>query len=334
MQRKKINILFTSVGRRVELLRTFRQAYRKLDIEGKIICTDIDPLAPAIQEADTYYLTPRTLDPEFVSAIIDICRKEDVCLVFPLIDPDIPVLAQGREKIEATKAKVVVVPDYAVKATSDKWKTYCFLKKIGIATPHSWLPEDVGAAELIYPVFLKPRFGSAAKDTFRINNGREFEFFIEYVDRPIIQEYLDGAEITNDVICDFQGKVLSVVSRKRIEVRWGEVAKGITVYDPVITDGCIQIAKAINAIGPVTIQCMIKNDQPIFTEINARYGGGAPLGIAAGVPSPQWYISLAAGKKVTPPQFGLYKMGLCISRYDQAFFLSSEDILDAESHRI
>jgi carbamoyl-phosphate synthase large subunit len=44
-----VNLLFVSAGRRVELLRLFRQAYRRLRLDGRIIATDIDPLAPALQ---------------------------------------------------------------------------------------------------------------------------------------------------------------------------------------------------------------------------------------------------------------------------------------------
>ncbi len=41
-----VNLLFTSAGRRVELLRAFRRAYEALGIGGSITITDIDPLAP------------------------------------------------------------------------------------------------------------------------------------------------------------------------------------------------------------------------------------------------------------------------------------------------
>lgn len=334
MQKKVVNILFPSIGRRVELLRAFRRAYQELQLEGTLVGTDIDPLASALQETDTYYLVPRTDDPDFVPTITAICKREEIALIFPLIDPDIPVLAGGRERIERTGARVVVVPETVARVTADKWATYSFLKNIGMDTPCSWLPEDLDPTQLVYPVFIKPRFGSASKHTFKVHNEHDLELFIGYVEMPIIQEYLDGPEITNDVICDLKGRVLGVVSRQRIEVRWGEVAKGVTVFDPVITDGCIRIAKAMQAIGPITVQCIMKNGQSFFIDINARYGGGAPLGIAAGVPSPQWYLSLAAGRKVDPPPLGSYQTGLYISRYDQAFFLSSEEIAHAENHHL
>lgn len=329
-----INILFTSVGRRVELTRLFKKAYTDLKLSGKVIATDIDPLAPALKEADRFYMVPRTSDDGFIPAIGEICQREKVNLVFPLIDPDIPVLARHRRLIEKSGAKLVVIPEEFANMTADKWQTYQFFEQMKIPTPRSWLPEEIMHSALRFPVFVKPRFGSAAKFTFKVNNERELKFFCEYVPNPIIQEYLTGPEITSDVICSLRGKVLAVVSRKRIEVRWGEVAKGVTIYDQKIIEGCIRIAKALNAIGPITVQCMMKDGVPYFTEVNARYGGGVPLGIAAGVNSPLWLLAEAAGMPVEIPPIGTYQFGLYLTRFDDAFFLKEVDREKMASHHL
>jgi carbamoyl-phosphate synthase large subunit len=57
--RGDINVLFTSAGRRVELLRAFREAYSLLGITGHVIALDADPLAPALQVADKPFIVPR-----------------------------------------------------------------------------------------------------------------------------------------------------------------------------------------------------------------------------------------------------------------------------------
>jgi carbamoyl-phosphate synthase large subunit len=330
----EVNILFTSAGRRVELIRLFKKAYIDLKLDGKVIATDIDPLAPSLREVDNFYIVPRTSDEGFIPAIAEICHSEKINLVFPLIDPDIPVLAHNRTVIENSRTRLVVIPEEFVNITADKWQTYEFFKKIDIPTPRSWLPEDIDPSDLIFPVFIKPRFGSAAKFTFKVNNERELKFFCEYVPDPIIQEYLSGPEVTSDVICNFEGNVLAVVSRQRIEVRWGEVAKGKTIYSKEITSYCIKIARALKTIGPITVQCFLRDKEPVFSEINPRYGGGVPLGIAADVPSPHWFLSLAAGRKVEAPPLGSYKTGLHITRFDDSFFLSEEDLYNVESCRI
>ncbi len=227
-----------------------------------------------------------------------------------------------------------MVPLAAVPIVEDKWRTVDFFRGLDLPTPYSWLPGQSEASQHEFPLFIKPRSGSAAKHTFKVQNPRELDFFSEYILEPIIQEYLPGEEITSDVICDFDGKVLGVVSRKRIEVRWGEVAKGVTIYDKGITDACVKIAKALPAIGPITVQCILKDGVPYFTEINARMGGGLPLGIAAGVNTPSWLLAKIAGLPVNIPPLGTYKIGLYLTRFDESFFLSRADYAAIASRRL
>ena len=178
--------------------------------------------------------------------------------------------------------------------------------------------------QIRFPLFIKPRRGSAAENTFKIHNPQELEFFQEYVPEPIIQEFIDGPEITNDVVCDLEGQVLAVVSRKRIAVRGGEVVKGVTTFDAAIDSACRKIAEAIPARGPITVQCMIDEDgTPRFIEINARMGGGLPLAVAAGVNIPAMLLQSASNHNVNPVAPGDYEIGLQMTRFDDAFFLSN-----------
>jgi carbamoyl-phosphate synthase large subunit len=322
----EVNVLFTSAGRRVELLRAFRRAYRELNLDGEIVAVDVDPLAPALQEADHVYMVPRFTAHDYVPALIEICRRESIKLLFPLIDPDIPILAGHQEQLQVTGARVIVVPKDAAETTADKWLTAEFFQGLNIHTPRSWLPGQLDALAATYPLFIKPRRGSASRHTFRADNPREFNFFVDYVPDPIIQECLAGPEITNDVICGLDGTLLAVVSRQRIEVRWGEVAKGVTIYDPEIAQACAEIARGLAAIGPITVQCMMKEGKPYFTEVNARFGGGVTLGIMAGVDAPRWLLAQAAGINLEYPPLGSYQVGLHLTRYDDSFFLNRSDL--------
>jgi len=332
--KNSVNVLFTSVGRRVELLRAFRRAYADLQLEGSVVAVDIDPLAPALREADHYYIVPRITATTYIATLAEICHKEQIDLIFPLIDAEVTVLAAHRGELESAGARVVVVSHQAAITTADKWLTYQFFRQLNIPTPHSWIPQELSGTQTEFPLFIKPRFGSAGADSFKVHNERELAFFLEYVPDPIVQEFIEGPEITNDIVCDFEGDVLAVVSRQRIEVRWGEVAKGKTVYDPVVTQHCVRIATALNAIGPITVQCMLRDKTPCFTEINSRFAGGVPLAVAAGIPVPRWYMALAAGRHFETPPLGSYDTGLYLTRFDDSFFITQQDYAQVESHRL
>ncbi len=327
-----LNILFTSVGRRVELMRAFRAAYKALNLGGRIVAVDIDPLAPALQSADSFYLVPEVISSDYIPTLLEICRREQIRLLLPLIDTEIPILAKYREEFSRRGIHLGVGTVDGVRIASDKWLTSEFFQRLGLPTPRSWLPERHSEKEVAFPLFIKPRHGSAAKNTFRILNQRELDFFAGYIPSPIIQEYLPGAEITADVVCGHRGDILAVVSRRRIEVRSGEVAKGVTMYDPFISEACQKIATALAFTCPFTVQCILKDNTPYFTEINARLGGGIPLAIAAGVDVPRLLLEDLAGLPVTPVPLGAYQIGLYLTRYDDSFFLTEAQRAETESH--
>jgi len=322
----RCSILLTSAGRRVELVRAFRRAYEKLGLPGRVIAADHDPLAPSLQAADRSFIIPAMDSPEYMPSLVKICRDERVRLIFPLIDPDIEALAAHKDELEETGASLASVPVGSARLAADKWDTLALFHRLALKTPASWRTAAEVPAETPFPLFIKPRLGSAGKNTFKVHSRRELEFFAGYIPHPMIQEFLEGPEITSDVICGLDGEVLAVVSRRRIEVRWGEVAKGVTLHDSRIEDACVKVAKALDARGPITVQCLMKNDEPHFSEINARLGGGAPLGIAAGAEWPVWLIARAVGIPIEIPPLGTYERPLYMTRFDDSFFFPPEKL--------
>lgn len=331
---RAVTVLLTSAGRRVELVRAFQAAARRLGIEARVLATDINPLAPALHVADGAFLVPPTRDAAFVPALVGICEQERVSLVLPLIDPDIPVLARQREDFRAAGAAAGVVSADAAEVTRDKWRTKTFFAGLGLPVARGWTADDIDPAAVPYPVFVKPRDGSAGQHAFLARTRAELSFFLGYVPSPMVEEHLPGPEVTTDVVCGLDGRLRGLVSRKRLEVRGGEVVKGVTVRDERILDGCRRIAEALPGCGPLTVQCMLRDGVPHFTEINARFGGGAPLGIAAGVDGPALLLGELAGIAPEPGPPGSFREGLYVSRFDDALFLTESDLADVARRRL
>ena len=320
----KVNVLFTSVGRRVELIKAWKKAYVDLDIDGEIIGTDIDPLAPASDFVDSFYIVPQSKHEDFIPTIQEICIENNINLLFPLNDNDLLPLSSGKTILEKNEIIVAVSQMKSIDTTVDKWSTYQFFKNIGIKTPKTWIPNDNNKSD--FPLLIKPRKGSAGKDVIKVNDQRELEFYIPRIEKPIIQEFINGPEITTDVICDFKGSIIGIVNRERLEVRCGEVAKGRTIYNKNIIKDCEKIVGNLNIVGPITVQCILEGNDAYFIEINARYGGGSPLGFAAGVQSPHWYLSIRSGIELDLPSLGSYKQNLYLSRYDKSIFIDERKI--------
>lgn len=331
---RPVNVLFTSVGRRVELVRAFRRAYAELHLEGEIIGVDVDPLAPALRECDEALMVPRGNEPHYLSTLVELCSQRRVALLFPLIDPEIPLLAHHRDELDATGARAMVIPGEAARITADKLATAELFERLGVPVPVWWTGDRARQADVPFPAFVKPRFGSAGVDAHAVADAEELAFWLARVPEPIVQEHLAGPEVTTDVLCLQDGEAAAAVSRRRLEVRTGEVSKGVTVHDERILEHCTRIARELRARGPITIQCLMAGDEPRFTEVNPRFGGGVPLAIAAGMHAPQWLLAHAAGMDVELPPLGAYEVGLHMTRYDESFFLTEEHRAALAGHRL
>ncbi|WP_206445697.1 ATP-grasp domain-containing protein [Agrococcus sp. KRD186] len=307
-----MTVLFTSVGRRVELIRHFLEYASAHPEDLSVLGTEIDPFSPAAQVLKHAVIkVPRADDPAYLQVISDICHERGVNVIFPLIDPDVYTLGTASRLPLAS-----VGPDAAV-IVSDKWLTYQWLNEHGIPTVESWLPGSIG--EVDFPLFIKPRRGSGGVDAFQVNSENEFAFFSSFIDSPIVQRSLSGSEITVDVVVGARGEVLATAQRMRLAIRGGEVSRGMVVDDPEVTQIVGKVVTALQPSGPITVQGMYASDGSFrVTEINARMGGGIPLAVAAGVPVARLLVDSWLGRE--PEAVKTLDVGLHMVRFDDSLF--------------
>lgn len=74
-----MNLLILSAGTRDKVVQYFK---KEIGDKGRIIATDCSNLAPAVYEADAFYLVPRITAPDYLDVILEICRKEQITGVF------------------------------------------------------------------------------------------------------------------------------------------------------------------------------------------------------------------------------------------------------------
>ena len=325
----KFNILFTSAGRRVSLIRYFKEALLEMGIDGIMVTADMRRDAPAAQLSDIHELLPRVTDLDYIPRLVDLCEKHAIKLVIPLIDTELQVLADHRYEFEKIGAFVLISASEVIQIGNDKRKTALFLESIGVMTPRLMDPyEALQEPDTCYPLMLKPFNGSSSIGVTKVNNVEELKFFLNYIPNPILQEYVTGQEYTVDVLMDFQGEACAAVPRMRIETRSGEVSKGMTVKDKQIMTAAKKVAEALpGAVGCITLQCFVTDLREIvFIEINPRFGGGIPLSLAAGAQFCKTIIQWLLDEPVEWRNMDEWRDGLVMLRYDEAFFVEQGDI--------
>ena len=321
---RDLGVLLTGVGKRYDIVSAFAQ-------HARVVAADPNPLAPAQYAADVRVPVPPISDPAYVPTLRKLCDEHRVAAVIPLTDLDIEVLAHAR--VAGDLPALVPGPDTA-RATFDKYEAHLLLERLGLPSPPTVLPGEVPP---YYPVIVKPRQGSGARSILRAKDARAAEFFVDYVEEPVmVQKAMNGPEFSIDCLSDLDGRCLNAIPRTMIESRGGESIKGTVIEDRELVDLGRRVVEALEVRGPCTVQVFRDSQVGLgITDVNTRFGGAFPAPMYAALPGrtyPELIVRMAAGERIEP-HVGEYRAGVTFTRYywqlelDEALAPTGRDIV-------
>ena len=229
-----MNILILSAGTRDKVVQYFK---KELAGRGRVIATDCSNLAPAVYEADAFYLVPRITEPGYLDRILEICEKEKITGVFSLIDPELSLIAKERDRFLAVGTTPIVSGYDMVEACFDKYRMFELLQNMQIPTAKCYADRESfyraqEAGEIDYPVFVKPVRGSASIHINKVGSKKEIDVLCDLYDDLMMQEYMDATEFGADVYVDMlSGKCTDIFVKKKIKMRAGETDKSVSYKD-------------------------------------------------------------------------------------------------------
>lgn len=321
---KEIKILVTGVGRRVELMRAFRQAALQLNIKLILIGADMAGTAPALAYCDGVRKVCAMKDPDYINQLVAICKKDNIDLVMPTIDTDLLVLSQNVSRFTEVGARVLISAEDKISICRDKNNTGAFFESCGLKAPKTY--NDYHEYDGPFPCFIKPKDGSSSINAYKVESPDEIEVYASQVEDYIIQPFISGREFTIDIFCDFDGNPVYIVPRERMQVRAGEVLKTRIHLDSVMIEESRKIIEGFKPCGPITVQLIQDENTGInyYIEINPRYGGGAPLSIKAGADSPEALLRLLINEDVSYVSEGISNNAV-YSRFDDSVCIDEGD---------
>ncbi|MDR2888402.1 MAG: ATP-grasp domain-containing protein [Lachnospiraceae bacterium] len=324
-----MNILILSAGTRNKIVQYFKET---LGDRGQVIATDCSNLAPAVYDADKFYLVPRMTAPGYIEIILEICQKEEVSGVFSLIDPELSLLAKERERFLAIGTTPIISPASLVETCFDKYKMYELLKKRGIPTADCFIDKaDFYRAEaegaIAYPVFVKPVRGSASININKVTVREEVELLFKHHDDLMIQEFMDGQEYGADVYIDMiSGQCTAIFIKEKIKMRAGETDKSVSIRDEQLFVLIKDFVEGCGFCGMIDIDIFKCDGSYYFSEVNPRFGGGYPHAYACGVNMAQMVFNNLEGR-INPVAIGDYAADVVMMKYNE---IAIKDIAGAE----
>ena len=312
-----MNILFTCAGRRTYLLKYFKENLSEGD---RVVATDMQLSAPALQAADVKIQVPAVYDPKYIDITLDICKEQKIDALLCLNDLELPILAEKKAKFEELGVKVIVSDPSVIDIAFDKYKTAQWVESLGLNAPKTYVRlEDakkaLAAGEIAFPLFMKPRWGSGSIGLETIDDMEELDIYYHLLMKKIkktilatasvgdeyimIQEKLTGKEYGLDIMNDLSGKNVGVSVKQKLAMRAGETDKAITVDIQEVYGMGRKIGENLKHIGNLDVDIMQRaNGDYCVLELNPRFGGGYPFSYEAGVNMPKAIIQWVKGEEV------------------------------------
>ena len=313
------NILILSAGTRNKVVQYFKKA---LSGKGLVIATDCSNLAPAIYDADKYYIVPRMTDDGYLDVILDICKNEKITGVLSLIDPELSLLANNVDKFESVGTTVIGSSYELCERSLDKYEMYKWLVENGYKCAKSYMDKDEFFADLEnetakFPVFVKPARGSASISISKVTDRETVDLLFAHEDGLMIQEFLDGQEIGADVYIDMiTGEVVSIFTKKKIKMRAGETDKAVSFKDEKLFELIKEFVIRAGYRGQIDIDIFDINGEYYISEVNPRFGGGYPHAYESGSDHMSLIVNNLEGK-ANKSVIGNYRENTYMMKYNE-----------------
>nr|WP_158252327.1 ATP-grasp domain-containing protein [Cryobacterium sp. Y29] len=280
--------------------------------------TDASELSAAGRLADRFEIVPRVDSHDFIKETLRIAVQHGAQIVVPTIDPEIAVFATARGHFEERGIDVWVSSSEVAVLGWDKWKMFQWMISNRFPTIDTQELIEARHSPFEGKIVAKPRSGSSSVGVIIANDSVDLDFD-SLTDDYIIQRFAPGIEVTVDVAVDARGRVLATIPRRRLEVRSGEVSKGVTIHAPEIELLVRDVVTALpGAYGVLNVQVIfdpaMKSVQ--ILEINPRFGGGYPLSHASGGN----LIGAMCRSKADQALSVAWEPGTVMLRYDEAAF--------------
>lgn len=314
----------------------------------RIIGVDMNENAGARGMVDAFYTVPAASEDSFIPSVLDICLKEHIDVVEPIVTRELMKFAKTKQVFEQHGIKIAVMNPDTLEIVNNKANLLTAMKKAGLPTPEFEVVNTVEELEtacshLGYPdraICVKSTVGNGSRGVRIIDPGiSRFDLFFNskpnsmYIsydelistlkERPqipemLVMEYLPGEEYGIDVLCD-AGEVIVEIGRYNFAVN-SSIPQGCIIERRASPYELVKkICKSFSIDGHSNFDFKYdKNGNIQLIEINPRLSATIVAYAAAGVNLPYLGIKRLLGEPLLDckPKYGTRML----RRYEEFFF--------------
>ena len=262
------------------------QAFRSRHVRGRY------RLPASTEDARAYW-----------EALERLLATERFDVVIPTYVETTEPLSCHRGSLEQTVG-LAVPEENSLRTAMDKWLTLRLAEELGIRTPRTRCPGtseelDRAAAELAYPVVVKPREGTGAIGLWYADSARALLDGWHAGEEPaafgrtLIQECAEGPIHDACLLCR-HGEPRACLTQKRLITYPATGGIGVlneTTREPDLMEAASALLRKLGWHGPAQVEFKRNpsTGEPVLMEINGRLWGTLDLAVQAGIDFP-WLL--------------------------------------------
>ncbi|MEN9811640.1 MAG: carbamoyl phosphate synthase large subunit [Verrucomicrobiota bacterium] len=287
-------------------------ALREIGCESVMVNSNPETVSTDYDTSDRLYFEPLTLED-----VLEIYQQEGCSGAIVQFGGQTPLnLATA---LKAAGVNIIGTSPESIEAAEDRKLFAAILRDLGLRQPANRIALTEaealsGAAEIGYPVLLRPSFVLGGRGMFILFSEEELKGVVRQVfdvmpGKPVlIDKFLEDA-IELDVDCISDGEI-SVIGGMLEHIEYAGVHSGdAAMVMPPHTLGAPMLdtvraathalAKALRVVGLMNVQFAIKDDQLYVLEVNPRASRTVPfVAKAIGVPLAKLAAKVMAGAKL------------------------------------
>ncbi|CAM3530041.1 ATP-grasp domain-containing protein [Marinicrinis lubricantis] len=312
-----MNILITSISKKVPLIRAVREAAAKIKGDHQIIGADSNRECVGKYFVDDFWEMP-LLSELSEQELIRFCAQKQVDVIIPTRDGELLYFAGIKERLRREGIYVMISSFSSIQKCLDKLEFYTF----GRDRSYPVIPTSLNVSTLPYDRYaVKERFGAGSSNIGLNLTVEEAQDWAKRMRHPIFQPYIEGSEASIDLYVGMNGKVKGCICRYR-ELTVGGESQITTVFeDEKLQSESVRMVESLGLYGHVVVQVMMDRDGAFhFIECNSRFGGASTASIRAGLDSFYWALLESQGIHLGSYSFER-KNGIKMVRYAEDLFI-------------
>ena len=266
----------------------------------RLIGADMNNDPTILQMMDVLYQVPAATAVDYIDCLYDICKKEKVDIIMPIMSAELPALVTNKEKFKEIGTIVSVSSLESILIANNKYNLYKFMKQNGMRVPRFCKIQNADQLKEAFtyvgypkiPVCIKAtelsgsrgiRIVDPSKSRFDILFGEKpNSFYISFEELDIIlhekenmpemmvMEALPGEEFSIDLVAD-HGKILYMAARQSNSITASIPMEATLFHDEEGYEIAEEVVAKLHLDGNADLDFRYdRTGRPVLMEINPR----------------------------------------------------------------